>query len=558
MATKLPLAIFLIIAILFLIPLLFMLYGSIVPTFKSTEYTLGFIESAFTNSRTPSLLINTLEYGGGGAALGVVLGTMYAWFMERTDVPGKKFLRLLPILPLTLPLLVKGFAWIFLFSPNVGLVNIWLEQYLGFQSPPFNIFTIWGMIYAWGVGGIPLAYLMIEAAFKSIDPSLEEASRAAGAGTFRTLFRVTLPLVAPAILTAFLLLFIVGVENFDYPFILGERGGIFTFATEVYNLVEIFHNISLAAAYSIIFLIITLILISFYLYSIRRSFRFITVTGKATHPTIFRLYKWKWIGLAICLATMVFAFILPFGMIVAMSLVSFYTVAPGVNPFAHLTLVNYFKAFQVPAFQLAVFNSFELSFATAILTTLLGTIMAYALVKGKTRGKRILEYLGSLPLAFPGVVYAIGLIWTFLTIPLFSFLYATNWIMLLALIIIWLPYSIRFVSTSLVQISEELEEAASITGSTWLRTFPRITMPLLKGGIVNSFIYVMVNSFRELGAVVLLSNASSILLIVLILNLFEQTASALPVVAALSTLMTFMLAATIIVTRMVTRSKLRI
>src|SRR5579875_2312209 len=237
-------AIFLAISVFFLIPLLFMLYGSFVPSFKSTAYTLNYIIQAFTSKTTPTLLMNTLAYGAGGAALGVTLGTIYAWFMERTDVPGKRFLRLLPILPLTLPLLVKGFAWIFLFSPNVGLVNIWLEQYLGFQSPPFNIFTIWGMIYAWGVGGIPLAYLMIEAAVKSIDPSLEEASRAAGAGTFRTLFRVTLPLVAPAILTAFLLLFIVGVENFDYPFILGERGGIFTFATEVYNLVEIFHNIS--------------------------------------------------------------------------------------------------------------------------------------------------------------------------------------------------------------------------------------------------------------------------------------------------------------------------
>lgn len=558
MSTKLPVAIFLIIAILFLIPLVFMLYGSIVPTFKSTAYTFRFITQALRSSNTPTLLVNTLEYGGGGAALGVTLGTIYAWFMERTDVPAKKFLRLLPILPLTLPLLVKGFAWIFLFSPNVGLINIWLEQYLGFTNPVFNIFSIWGMIFAWGVGGIPLAYLMIEAAFKSIDPSMEEASRAAGGGIFRTLFRVTLPLISPAIITAFLLLFIVGVENFDYPFILGERGGIFTFATEVYNLVEIFHNISLAAAYSIIFLIITLVLISFYLYSIRKSFRFITVTGKATQPTMFRLYKWRWLGLAICLVMMLFAFLLPMGMIVSMSLVSFYTIAPGINPFAHLTLINYVKAFQLPAFQLAVINSFELSFATAILTTLLGTVMAYALVKGKTRGKVILEYLGSLPLAFPGVVYAIGLIWTFLTIPLFSFLYATNWIMLLALIIIWLPYSIRFVSTSLVQVSNELEEAASITGSGWLRTFPRITMPLLKGGIVNSFIYVMVNSFRELGAVVLLSNASSILLIVLILNLFEQSAASLPVVAALSTMMTIMLAATIIVTRVVTRSKLQI
>ena len=163
--------------------------------------------------------------------------------------------------------------------------------------------------------------------------------------------------------------------------------------------------------------------------------------------------------------------------------------------------------------------------------------------------------MASLPLAFPGVVYAIGLIWTFLTIPGLGYVYGTNWILLFSLMIIWLPYAIRIVSTSLIQIADEMEEASSVLGGGWLRTFTRVTMPLLRGGIVNSFIYVTVDSFRELGAVVLLSNASSILLIVLILNIYEQTASALPVVAALSTLMTLMLAATIIVTRVLTRSR---
>ncbi|MDG6997089.1 MAG: iron ABC transporter permease [Nitrososphaerota archaeon] len=555
MASKLPLIIFLVIAFFFLVPLAFMMYGSFVPVFKSTQFTLKFLIQALTAKNTPTLLVNTLEYGGGGAALGVALAVTYAWFMERTDVPGKKFLRLLPILPLTLPLLVKGFAWIFLFSPTIGIVNLSLEKAFNLANAPFNIFSMAGMIFAWGVGGVPLAYLMIEPAFRSIDPSLEEASRAGGAGALRTLFRVTLPIITPAIVTAFLLLFIAGVENFDYPFILGEQGGIFTFATQVYNLVDIFHNTSSASAYSLIFLIITLILISFYLYSVRHSFRFIVVTGKATQPTLFRLGRRRWLGLAICLGILVFAFILPAGMIVMMSLVPFYTVGGAASPFAHLTLANYVKAFQVPDFRLAVFNSFELSFAAGLLTTLIATIMSYTLIKSKTHGKRILDYLASLPLAFPGIVYAIGLIWMFLTLPGLGYIYGTNWILLFSLVIIWLPYSIRIISTSLIQVADEMEEASSVLGAGWIRTFTHVTIPLLRNGIVNSFIYVMVDSFRELGAVVLLSNASTILLIVLILNIFEQTASALPVVAALSTLMTLMLAATIIVTRVLTWSR---
>ncbi|MGI0079564.1 MAG: ABC transporter permease subunit, partial [Nitrososphaerales archaeon] len=161
------------------------------PQFKSVEYSAKYIIQTFTATNTPSLVINTLEYGGGGAALGLVLGTIFAWFMERTDIPAKKFLRLLPVLPLTLPLVVKGFAWISLFSPYIGLVNVFLESTFHLTRPPLNIYSMAGMIFAFGVGGIPIAYLLMEGAFHAIDPSLEEASRASGAGTFRTLFKVT-------------------------------------------------------------------------------------------------------------------------------------------------------------------------------------------------------------------------------------------------------------------------------------------------------------------------------------------------------------------------------
>jgi iron(III) transport system permease protein len=525
-----------------------MLYGSTVPQFKSTEYTLSYITNVFTSKTTVSLIVNTLEYGGGGAALGLVLGTIFAWFMERTDVPAKKFLRLLPVLPLTLPLVVKGFAWISLFSPYIGLVNIFLEQTFALKSAPLNIYSMAGMIFAFGVGGIPLAYLLMEAAFHAIDPSLEEASRASGAGTFRTLFRVTLPMISPQLLTAFLLLFIIGIENFDYPFLFGEQGSIFTLATQVYNEVNIYRSFTYASAYSLIFMIITFIMISIYLWSVRRAFRFVVVTGKAAQQTIFRLGKWRWGGLAICLGMMFFAFILPMTMIVLISFVPYYTVGGATGPFAVLNLNNYYQMFSLSLFQVSILNSFEVSFEAAVITTLIATVMSYVLVKGKTRFKRILEYIAAVPLAFPGIVYSIGLIWTFVSIPFLGSLYGSIYVMLWAMVIIWLPYSIRFVSSSLVQISDELEEAASVMGSGWLRTFPRIVAPLLKSGIVNSFIYVFADSFRELGAVVLLSTGNTVLMITYIIDLYENHASALPLVCAMSVMMTLILGASILAT----------
>lgn len=560
MASKIPLIVFLLVSILFILPLAIMVYGSLIPSFAVADrlkISTTFIVKAFTAKDTLPLLWNTILYGAGGSLLAIALGGTFAWLMERTDIPGKKYLSFMPILSLTLPLAVKGFAWIFLFHPRIGLVNIGLEQLFNLGGPPFNIYSIWGMIFAWGTGGIPLSYLLIQTALRSMDPTLEEASRAAGNGILSTLRKVTIPVIAPAILSAYLLLTIMGTENFDYPFLLGTPAGVNTLATKMYDLVETRLQISAASAYGIIYIAITFILMGIYVWSVRKSFRFVVVTGKAARLSFFKLGRWRWAAFAFCVIILALSFGLQMGMVVLVSLVPYYTVGGGYNPFSVLTLDNYAKAIALPQFWLSVLNSFELSLAAAVIATLLGSVMTYAMVKGKTRGRKVLEFMSTLPLAFPGILYAIGLIWTAFLVPGLVFIYGTTWIMLLALVVVWLPFSIRYISANLVQISNELEEASAVSGSRWSRTFFWVTMPLLKGGMVNSFIYVFVNSFRELGAVVILSNASTIVMIVLLLNLFEQQAGAYPVVAAMSVIMVLMLTATIVLTRIITRTSVR-
>jgi iron(III) transport system permease protein len=546
--SRFPVYFSLAVSVFFIIPFFFMMFGSLSPSFQFTNLTPNFIIKALTAPNLPQLLTNTLEYGIGGALLAVTLATIYSWFVVMTNVPFKRVLRLLPVLPLVMPLVVKGFAWIFLFSPSIGLANYAVKA-LGVPFAPFNIFSIWGMIFAWGMGGIPLSYLLIEPAFRSLDASLDESSKVCGAGTFRTFFKVTIPLVMPALLTSFLLSTIGGVEDFNYPFILGQRAGVTTFATQVYNLVSL-GNYSAGAAFGIIFLIITLTLISFYIYSSRRSFRFAVVTGKATRKNPMDLGRWKWAGLAVCVVILLFAFALPMTMVVLISLTPFYSVGGGANPFATLTLGNYAKAFNLQFFGTAAINSFELSIAAAVITTSIAIVMAYAIVKSKSRLRNVLNYFSALPLAFPGVVYSVALIWTFLTLPIFNtYVYGTIWMMLFAMVILWLPLSIRFVTNSLLQISDELEEASSVSGASWLKSFRHVVAPLLRGGIFNSIVYVMLNSFRELGAVILLYNGTSILFIILIVNLYENTAGSLSVVAALSVLMSLMLAGALVLTR---------
>jgi len=553
-ANRLPLAIFLAIAAFFILPLFFLVRGSISADFKGTAITAQFMIQTLTAHNLGTILINTLEYGLVSAAIAVGVATFYAWLMARTDTPGKKFLRLLPLLPLTIPQVVKAFAWIFLFSPQVGLVNKSLESVFGLGSAPFNIFSIWGLIFANAAGGIPLAYLMIEASLQSMDPALEDASRALGAGALRTFSRITFPILRPAIIAVFLLEALIGVESFDYPFILG-RNQIPTLATQVYNIVNVSGNFSLAAAYSNLYLIMTLILITLYLVYTKKSYRFVTVTGKAASQTLFKLGKWKWGGFAFCFGAVLVSFILPIAILVLVSLVPSYTVAPGYNTFGVFTLNNYVKAFHTALFWTATTNSFELSIGTGVVATLIATVMGYVLIKGRTRFSGLFQYLSLLPLAFPGVVYAIGLIWTFLSVPGLNGLYGTTWIVLVALVVVWLPYSIRFMTNSLIQISDELEEAATISGSTWLRRFTRVTFPLLRNGIANSLVYVMSDSFRELGAVVLLTNSASLTLTVLILDMYESSAGSFPVVSALSIIMTIFITILIIVPRVLIRSK---
>ena len=560
MASKIPLIVFLIVSILFVLPLAILIYGSFIPSFAAADrlkFTTQFVVKALTSPSTIPLLWNTIIYGAGGSLLAITLGGSFAWLMERSDIPGKKYLSFLPILSLTLPLAVKGFGWIFLFHTRIGLVNLGMESAFGVSSKTINNYSIEGMIFAWGTGGIPLSYLLIQTALRSMDPSLEEASRAAGNGLFSTLRKVTLPVIAPAILSAYLLLTIMGTENFDYPFLLGTPAGIDTLATRMYELVETRLQISAASALGIIYVAITFILMGIYIWSVRKSFRFVVVTGKAARLSFFKLGAWKWPAFAFCIIVLLLSFGLQRFMGVLISLGPNNTVGGGYNPFSVLTLDNYVKAIQLPQFQLSVINSFELSLAAAVIATLLGSVMTYAMVKGKTRGKRILEFMSTLPLAFPQILYSIGLIWTAFLVPGLIFIYGTTWIMLLSLVVVWLPFSIRYISANLIQISDELVEASAVSGTRCSITFRKGTIPLLKNGMVNSFIYVFVNSFRELGAVEIFANASTIVMIVLLLNLFEQQAGAYPVVAALSVLMVLMLTVTIVLTRIITKTSVR-
>jgi iron(III) transport system permease protein len=545
-------------SIFFVVPLFFVTWGSFVPSFLSRKVTLSFVIRAFTSPGTLVILRNSLELASGSSIIAVGLGTLYASLVTRTDIPGKVFFRSAATGRLAIPILGEAFSWILLLSPSIGLVNVAIEGLFRTSQPIFNVYSMGGLILASGIGGTPFAFLVLEPAFQSMNSSFEESSRVAGASKLRTMSRITLPLITPALLSAFLISFIGALETLEYPLLIGSNARIVTLSTEVYNLANL-GEYSLASAYGLFFIVIVIILLVGYLQFTRRAYRFAVIGGRNSQQTVIELGRWRWPAFFLLIVPVFLFLFLSLIVLLLVSLVKTYTVVGDSNPFTHLTLQNYVAVVHIPLFMQAFTNSILLSVGAGVLTTILGAVMSYVLVKGNQRGRNILYFISNLPLAFPGVVYSVALVWTFLLIPIVNtYIYGTIWVMLIGLIVIFSPFAIRLISPGLIQISDELEEAAAVAGSSWWRRFRGVTLPLLRSSLANSFTYVMLGAFRELGAVALLYNASSILIIILALSLYDNSAS-IPDTSAIFVMMIAFSGAVLILSRIATRqSKARL
>ncbi|MHB1778097.1 MAG: ABC transporter permease, partial [Acidimicrobiales bacterium] len=521
-----------------LLPVFYMFYG--VSFFKIIGATTFTFLSFVTSRAALNLLATSLEFAVPHAVIAVGLGVLYAWFIARTDIPGKKIFELLPLLGLTIPFVVKAFSWTFLFAPTSGLINVALKLAFGSGAPVFNVFSMLGLILAAASGGIPLAYLITLPAMRSIDFSLEEASKISGNGLLRTLRKVTLPLVMPAVLSAFLLITISGFDNFDYPFIIGQPAGIHVLATEVYFYAAERSPPSYgdAAIISAFYILITLILVGVYIWMTHRSYKYTTVTGKPSARTLYKLGSWKVAGVLVCFAIMAFDFFLPFAAIVFVSLTSLATFAGNHVLIKFNFPQAYITAIHIPLFYQALTDTLEIALSSAVLITIAGTILAYAALRNKTRGARFAEIVSTIPLAFPGIVYAVGLFWMFLILPGANSLFGTIWPLMIALTVVRLPAATRIISANLVQISKELEETSQVVGSSLLRTLRKITLPLITNAIADCFGYNFVDSMRELGAVIMLSSPSALAFTVLITDYYEAEQGSLSTVAAASVMLT--------------------
>jgi iron(III) transport system permease protein len=506
-----------------IVPLSFLVWQSFLTPHtaaRPAEFTLDNFRTAYFTGETFGLFLNSVVFAAGTAVFALLVGTALAWMNERTNTPFKKLFFALSIIPLVIPGILFTVAWMLLASPKIGLLNVTLQWLFGTDAVFFNIYTMAGMIWVDGLHYSPIAFLLMTAAFRSMDPSLEESAQMSGASILQIAYRITFRLAWPAVLGSLLILFVRAVESFEVPALLGLPVGIHVYTSAIFQAIHQYPSqIGLASSYAITLLV--LCCFGIYLQSrlSYQSSRFSTVTGKGFRPRTIDLGRWRWFAAALFVIYFVVIVLLPFLVLVWTSLQKYYS-APSWEALSRLSFDNYRAVLDYPGFWTTVRNSLFLSLTCASTIIIVAAVISWVVVRTKIPGRWLLDSLASMPLVFPGIVLGLAIMICYLYIDIG--IYNTIWIMLVAYVTRFLPYGMRYVSTSMMQIHKELEESAAMSGASWSMNFRRIVLPLLKPGLLAGFIYVVIVSIRELSSSILLYSPGNEVVSIMIWELWQN------------------------------------
>jgi iron(III) transport system permease protein len=518
--TRLTWSLIAVVGALTVFPVLMLMLGSFSEGLTAFgRFTTDKYVEAYTDPAFFEVIANTVVFVLGTSLLSTLLALFLAYLNTRTDIPFKGLFGVISIVPMMIPHLLFAVSWALLLNPSNGLVNLALKQAFGLDAAPFNIYSLWGMILVEGLLELPIAYLIIAPAMASFDVALEESSRVCGAGTWRTLLRVTLPVLRPAILAAFTLGIVRSLASFAVPSMIGMPGRVQVLATHLYTMIStgFATDYGKAAAVGMSVLVASVTLIVVYRALTAESEKFVTVSSRGFRPTLIGLGRAR-MPLFGLVGVLSFALIvLPVAVLLYTSFVP-YSMVPGARAFSLMSLRHWHAVLEDPISLLALKNSLFLAVAGATLGVALSVFVAYVIVKVKTRAAGLLESLSYLSFSFPGIVIGVGFMWFFVQTPL----YATIWALLLGYIATYLPYGIRPMSSAFVQIHSHLEESSLVCGASPLVTLRRIIVPLLVPGIVSGWILLASMFVRELTLSVVLSRPGTEVLAIQILRYSED------------------------------------
>ena len=511
---------------------------AIINVFASAEY-LGFLWNALFLAT-----VVTIASVSVGVALALVLG--------RTDLPGKSVFDLLVIMPMFLSPFTGMIAWIALGSVKTGFINgtlIAVAKWFGFEMQPLvNIWSYTGVVWVMFLFFTSLVYLFTVSSLRSMDTSLEESARTNGATAMQTLLRITLPMQLPAILSSALLVFILAAEMYTIPGLIGSTVGFTTLPWRIYQDSTAFPvRQAHAAAAGTMLLMFAIFGVWLQRRITRLSSRYVTISGKGFRSNPLKLGKWKVLAFALVLGYVLCADILPiFGLLIS-SLMKYSAPAITLEIF---TLEHYKQIFTLQNILDALWNTTWLAVLSGVACVLMGFMISHMDVRRPGRATKLLAFLGVLPVAVPGLVYGIGLLWIYIQTPL----YGTAWVLLFAYIAKFLPYGIMTSRSGILQLHPEMEESARMSGASSLTTLQFVTMPLMKTTLIAILVFVMLQSIKELSASVLLYTQKSQVLSVLTWHYMD--AGNYQFAAAIGVVQTVMMMMLVVMTRAVFQVKL--
>ena len=472
--------------------------------FYKWSFDWSLFASMLTDPDNLAAMWNTVKISFFVTTLGTVVGLFFAWLIGRSDIPLKGLMKSLFVIPYMFPPFIGAMAWGLLLAPRSGYINKMFMALTGGRTPLFNINTLAGIVFVELCYYFPFVFIQVSGALERMDPTLEESARIAGANQMTVIRRITMPLVVPAIAAGAMLILISSLSHFGVPAILGFSNGIFTLPTKIYELIYrasgSFEGIRRGASLSILLVAVVVLALALQR-RVLRAGRYDIIRGKSMRPMLIKLRGWKVPLLLVCFVFLVITVILPLCTIFGVGFLKAYGVPMKLS---NMTLNNFkYVLFESKMARDSIRNSFFLSITSAVITMLVGTMIAYVIVKIQPRGKGVLEVLGILPYSIPGIVLAVGVILTW-SGAFYLNLYNTIWIILIAYIARYMAFSMKSASASLEQVHDSLEEASRTCGASHFESLLDVTLPLIRPGMVAGFFLIFLPAMRELTTSLLL------------------------------------------------------
>jgi iron(III) transport system permease protein len=493
----------------------------------------------------PQILLNTLTVSVAATVMALVFGFVMAWILTRTNVPGRHLFEQLMAVPYYLTPLLGALAWSLLGSPESGFINqIW--RALGGTGHLIDINTAYGIAWVMALFEGSVAFVMIAAVMKSMDPALEEASQIIGASRLRTMLRITLPLVIPGVLGAAIFVFAEMLGSFAAALVLGTPNRYYVITTAIYQLVQQYPpKIQVAAAMGVSLFAVMFFMLFLYRRIVMAG-SYVTITGKAFRPRVADVGPLRYVLLGVCVLYLLAAVGLP---LVTLLYASLQKIAVAFPTAENWTLDNFRVAMTMNAVRSALTNSLLLGFGTATIGVVLMGLLAWLIYRSRLPGSGLIEYVVMFPQAVPRLVFAFGLMWAWVVFPIP--IYGTLWLLLLAYLTVFLPLGVRTIAGVMLQIDKSLEECAQMCGAPWAFRVRTVTIPLLMPGLIAAWLLLFIASIRELGASILLMGPHSKVITPSIVESWFGTSSELT--AALALIQTLVVAIAMIVLVAVTR-----